>query len=652
MKSYESDQIELMTCVFRDAGIRCAATSSVLRDLVTMRSRVEREGLSFLTITLPSYGKDLEQALNQGYVDSTLFRSFKKNGAIPAFLQGMLSQVFDRDTGRRLDDVDRQISTQAIVGIRQCAYALKKLEKDCTPERVQSALDRFKSVEHELGGIRLRDCDVNDFVSVASHLWGCCGSFSAALVIPRHGPGATAEHIAGNRKYVWQYWYDRLEPFFPLLDTAYSLSAYGEQEFENVTIVSEEQELPVRVTPVPKTQKGPRIIAIEPTCMQYAQQAIREFLYETIESSYFSAGHVNFTNQQVNRDLAMSASKDGLMATLDLSDASDRVLHELAMRMFDCSPDLRDAVNACRSTRAILPDGTVIGPLKKFASMGSALCFPVESMYFYTICIVALLKEQNLPETPRNIFNVSRDVYVYGDDIIVPSKHAAAVSEYLQKYCCKVNFSKSHWAGRFRESCGMDAYEGVDVTPVYIHTTRPTDRRQARSLISWISSMNALYKRGFVEASSHIQKICERYLGPLPVVTEDSTVLGRVLDAPLTIGRYAPKVLTTDVLAQVTPGLFFWKKKRTLGSTQISEVRGWVASPIRSTDELDGYGALMKSLLLLARSAHNIALDETILTMKDLADLFGSGSAVATDHLERSVRRDAVTLKRRWCAAR
>jgi len=648
MKSHVSDQIELMCCIIRDAHIGCAANSSALRDLVTMRSRTEQEGLSFLTITLPSFGKDFEKALDQGFVDSTLFRSFKKSGAIPAFLQGMLSQVFDQETGRRFEDAVRQVNPQAVASIRQCAYAFKKLEKDCTRKRVQSALDRFESVEHELEEIRLRDCDVNDFVSVASHIWGCLCSFDATLVVPRHGPGATAEHIAGNRKYVWQYWYERLELYFPFFHHAYSIGAYGEKEFEDVTFVSEEQELPVRVTPVPKTLKGPRIIAIEPTCMQYAQQAIREYLYDTIESSYYAKGHVNFTDQSCNRDLAMSASKDGLMATLDLSDASDRVYHDLAMRMFDGVPDLRDAIEACRSTRAILPDGTLVGPLKKFASMGSALCFPVESMYFYTICVVALLKEQNLLVTPKNIFSVSRDVYVYGDDIIVPRIHAAAIVGYLQKYYCKVNVSKSFWTGRFRESCGMDAYAGVDVTPVYVHTDRPTSRRQARNVISWICSMNAFYKKGFMETSSHIQKICERHLGPLPTVTEESSVLGRIHDAPLTIGRFAP--IQTDTFMSANG------ECKLSGSLHRSEVRGWCASPVRSTDELDGYGALQKSLLTLTRrNGHpdHEASEEQRYSLKALAKGFDQNpQAVAEDHLQRSVRRGAVTLKHRWCAAR
>jgi len=607
MKSHGSDQIELMECIVLDAFIRCAATSSALRDLMTIRSRVKLEGLSFLTITLPSFGKDFERSLDLGYVDSTLFRSFRKCGAIPAFLQGMLSLVFDRGTGRRLDD--GEVSIPAIDSIRQCAYAFKKLEQDCTQERVQSSLDGFITVEHELSETRLRDCDVSDFASVALHVWSCLGSFSSALAVPKHGPGATAEHIIGNSKYVWQYWYDRLEPYFPLLDTAYTLSAYDSEEFHNVAIISEEQELPVRVTPVPKTQKGPRIIAIEPVCMQYAQQAIREYLYDTIESSWLSKGHVNFTDQSINRGLAMRASRDGLMATLDLSDASDRVKHDLAMRMFDGNPELRAAVEACRSTSALLPDGQIVTPLAKFASMGSALCFPVESMYFYTICVVALLAKLHLPVTDRNIFRVSRHVYVYGDDIIVPREHAATIVGYLQKYCCKVNVSKSHWNGKFRESCGMDAYDGIDVTPVYVHTMHPTGRRQARSLVSWVSSMNAFYKKGFMKTSSYIQKRCERYLGKLPIVTETCSGLGRVLDAPLTTER--------------------WNRK-----LQRAEISAWCASPVRCTDELGGYGALMKSLLSLARSP------------KD------GIQAIDADHLERSVRRDAVTLKRRWCTAR
>jgi hypothetical protein len=431
-------------------------------------------------------------------------------------------------------------------------------------------------------------------------------AISATQCIPRHGPGATSEGASGNQKYDWSYWHDRLEPYFPLIDNAYPLGTpFDSKELEKVTILSEEDEIPVRVISVPKTLKSPRIIAIEPCCMQYAQQGILRVLLEAIESNDLSAGHVNFTDQSINQSLAMKASSTGQLATIDLSDASDRVPHDLAMEMFSANPILKDSIEACRSTRAKLPNGTIVSPLKKFASMGSALCFPVEAMYFYTICVVALLADRKLPVTRSNVKSVTRDVYVYGDDIIVPSTNAVTVLDYLQKYNCKVNVNKTFVSGNFRESCGVDAYKGYEVTPTYIRRERPTNRQQADRLISYVATANLFYKKGYWRTASFMFKICERILGPLPYVSETSPGLGRI-----------------SFLGYRTAER--WSRK-----LHCPEVRAWVPRGVNRTDHLEGYGALMKAFLKL----------------EDLKNLPVSRDAL---HLEHSALHGAVALTRRW----
>jgi hypothetical protein len=147
---------------------------------------------------------------------------------------------------------------------------------------------------------------------------------------------------------------------------------------EDVTFDTPELEQPVKVVLVPKTLKGPRVIAEEPCCMQYVQQGIRDVLYDLLENkNRFTSGHINFRDQTVNQSLALASSSDGRLATIDLSDASDRVPYDLALLMFQSNPEVMEAIDSCRSLRAVLPSGQVIGPLRKFASMGSALCFPV-----------------------------------------------------------------------------------------------------------------------------------------------------------------------------------------------------------------------------------------------------------------------------------
>jgi len=448
-------------------------------------------------------------------------------------------------------------------------------------------------------------------------------------MVPRHGPGQTAERVTGNGKYRWHRWHDRLEPYLPLVPNAFSaLSAEiheGSQELEMVSIIPENCEQPVRVTPVPKTLKGPRIIAIEPCCMQYAQQAVRDVLYDLLEQSYPFSGHINFRDQSVNQRHALISSASGQLATIDLSDASDRVPLELALRMFDSNPDLRDLIYACRSKNAEMPNGTIV-PLNKFASMGSALCFPVEAMYFYTICIVALLKISCLPVSRKNIEQVSSDVFVYGDDILVPAHAAATVLDYLEKYNCKVNTAKTFYRGSFRESCGVDAFLGERVTPIYLGTCPPENRQQASELISWTATANLFLRKGYRRVAHFLFSRVEKILGNLPTVSETAPVLGRIT-------RWEPFSLPKR-----------WNKKY-----QRLEIMCWVPSPIYRTDKLEGFGALTKCLLRLERKPES--LEYSVLGSFNFDEYVKHLISIDPKHLERSALHGEVALNRRWVPA-
>nr|QDH90261.1 MAG: RNA-dependent RNA polymerase [Leviviridae sp.] len=580
MKSDVNDYLELMHAVYEDACIKCSADVSDLRDLMTIRARVRSEGLSFVTITLPNFCKDFERSLELGFVDPTAFSGFprvgsrRRRGAIPAFLQGMLGQLFDRETGRILDESSE--TPTLVESIRQVCLLYKKVELSCTPERDRAAIENFIAVEHELQSSSVPESDFSRLVRVGSLVWdNTLAGIQLESLVPRHGPGATAEGISGNQKYVWERWHERLEPFLPFLGGAISISAAGEKAFENVAFVPEDQEQPVKVTLVPKTLKSPRIIAIEPVCMQYAQQAVRGALYRAIESADLTGGQVNFTDQSVNQKLALVSSSTGLYATIDLSDASDRVPRDLALELFGANPDLKDFVDACRSKEAELPDGRRVR-LEKFASMGSALCFPVESMYFYTICVAARLAKYNLPLTHRNVARVAKRIFVYGDDLIVPRRDADVVLEHLQKYKCKVNTSKSFWTGKFRESCGVDAYAGYQVTPVYLRKMRPKSKQQASQIVSWVATANLFYKKGYWRTATLMYCICERVLGEeLPYVSETSSLLGRI------------SVMGFRSIGRWNSDLHLFEKK------------GLVPTPVYSCDHIDGYSALQKCLLTL-----------------------------------------------------
>lgn len=603
MKSHVSDLLELATVILMDTLAGCVANESAARDVETLTSRVEHEGLSFLTITLPAFCADFERSIREGAVGSTYFRSFRKYKRIPAFLRGIVSLVFDVDTGAILDEP----SASAVKSVRQICLAFKKVKLPCSPGRVDKAYEGFRQDERDLS-VPLDPELVQYFERVAHVMWHDLGGDhfdDPHHFIPKHGPGATAEKISGNQKFIFRKWHKRLEPYFPLDLFAYhNVNAFESKEFKELTLVERDDEQPVRVITVPKTLKSPRIIAIEPVCMQYTQQAVARGLIHALEHTRISAGHVNFTDQSINRDIAMSSSMTGIHATLDLSSASDRVPLSLVVRMLRHKPHIMRAVVACRSRNAKLQDGSVIR-LRKFASMGSAMCFPIESMYFYTLCVAARLELHKLPVTSRNAHRMSREVYIYGDDIIVPADEATVVMRFLQKYYCRVNMSKSFWSGSFRESCGMDAFRGVDVTPVYVREVRPHNKRDANQLVSWNATANQFYLAGLWQVSSYLHSKCEQILGPLPVVGKQCAGLGRVsFLRSVSIQRWSPRY-------------------------QCPEVRTWVASPVYRTDKLDGYSALLKCLL-------------------QLQDRPPIGPRTVGDHLNKSARHGAVALKRRW----
>jgi len=205
--------------------------------------------------------------------------------------------------------------------------------------------------------------------------------------------------------------------------------------------------------------------------------------------------------------------------------------------------------------------------------MGNALTFPVEAMYFYTICVVALTSEIVGPVTLSDVSKASKMVFVYGDDIIVPTRYARLVVDYLRKYNLKVSATKCFIEGNFRESCGVDAFWGTDVTPVYLRSTIPTTRKQSSKIISIVETAHQLVTAGWYGLADSLYLIAERILGgKLPTVNERSSVIGR-----LRIGA--------------RPTIHGMLRK-----TQQPYVEGWVPVPVEKVDPLDGYSALWKCL--------------------------------------------------------
>jgi hypothetical protein len=323
-----------------------------------------------LTIDLPSYEESLLLALDRGEVTPDLFLDFKKRQKLPIFLGGFMERVFDRASGAVLDSPD----TDAIRSLRQITLLYKKIELPCSPDLVQRAFDRYVECDKEVESWENSHDEelLSRFTRLASLLFSReFHSVDLAIrdfaIRPKHGPGATADKKVANAKFEFDVWSDRCEAVFPFWWYA-TTSGYSTERISRVTFLEPGTEIPVKVIDVPKTQKTPRIIAIEPSYMQYLQQGIARELNTVINKSYLY-DFVSNEFQEPNQLLALEGSISGSLATLDLSEASDRVSSLLVSKLFSGHPHLSDGVFATRSANAEVPGHGVL-PLARFASMG------------------------------------------------------------------------------------------------------------------------------------------------------------------------------------------------------------------------------------------------------------------------------------------
>jgi len=547
--------------------------TSTTRDYKTVTRRVKHEGLSFLTISLPSFGKDFEKSLDRGYVDHDLFRGFLFTGRLPRFLGGFFDLVFDRGTGCLVPfpDID------AIFSIRQLTLMDGKMEKMCSDARIRHAMKGFVDCEQELkeSDLRREASDNEAFRKMAHFLWNSVlervdRDVDEIRIVPKHGPGSTADRLTGNRKFEQTEWTDRLEEIFSSTDFLLTSPSYY-HSLGSVEFLEPGLERPVRVTAVPKTMGKPRLIAIEPTCTQYVQQGLNESVTESIGIDDLMSNFVGFDDQIPNRDLAREGSWKQNLATLDLSEASDRVSNQLVGELLAYHPSARKAWQACRSSKADV-DGYGVIPLTKYASMGSALTFPTEAMVFTTVVFLGIQNALKRPLTRRDLKSFVGQVRIYGDDIIIPVEFVQFVVERLETFGFRVNLNKTFYTGKYRESCGGDYYDGHDVTVVRVRTEIPSQRRNAaRELVSTVALRNHFYEAGMWSTAGYLDKVIGRMI-PFPIVLSTSPALGRLSFLGFSTERTHPTLHSPLVWGCV------------------------VRSPI-PVNELDGHGALLKFFL-------------------------------------------------------
>jgi hypothetical protein len=589
-KSYVAFLRDLYDAIIDDCVVEFPwLTNQLERDRTRLHEIVEEMGQRFFTIDLPAFGKHLDRCLSDQRLSRSgiAYMGGRTNRSpIPRLFGGLVLRIFNKQ-----GELRPRVDVHSVRRLRQLLLAAKKVRMECSDEATYTVTSEYFDIEAECRNPSLDwDCDGpeptrvrpisfadgllpavskgapdlfwdsrpgNDLEQlrpalecvqhVADTVFGSMGLVNYQTLRPKHGPGAVADLKAGVSKYTFPHWPANLEKFFPYAEFATANLNTGFEHFQDISDYMDllgrttyrqgpegtqpegvsTHDVPCGLLAVPKTQKGPRLIAKEPTAHQWIQQAIKRDLEEKIRNS--ALRHcINFVDQGRSQEAALKASETGMQATIDLSSASDRLSLWTVERAFRVHQDLLQAFFACR-TRYLsnkldkkLPK---LVKLRKFAPAGSALTFPVQTMVYSVICIGVLLYKRRWACDKVAIETAARLIRVFGDDLIVPVDIFGELIQVLTYLGLKVNSTKSYAKGNFRESCGMDAYMGEEVTPAYV--LEPYRASRPESVASIVACSNNFFRKGLWRTAAWLQStVPQKIAKAIPVVSADSGAFG------------------------------------------------------------------------------------------------------------------------------
>lgn len=390
------------------------------------------------------------------------------------------------------------------------------------------AEERWKATEQRLGELEWADKRTSALAEIMDTL----------LIQPdgpmlfRHGPGSVAER--GITTLTQKQEELRYHPLFDTILYRESGTIYADLALPAALrgLVGSDPRISddvARILFVRKNYKTARTVCMEPTSFMYMQQGLLSLLRRCmVAPRSFLRRYVNIDDQGRNQSMALNGSGSGGLATLDVSDASDSVSWDLVSRVF--SPEWTELLQSCRTDQVYLPRGGIMR-VKKFAPMGSAVCFPIQCLIFTAICVLAnslyrsgvTFEQFSDPDSweMRHLYRVhfprSEELCVYGDDIVIADYLVSLMMDLLPYFGFVLNVSKSFYGSQaVRESCGIYALNGDDITPLIFkvgelplleHSDDPSPEQKGKAVAveyGLIAMANMAYAEGYDRLRSYL----------------------------------------------------------------------------------------------------------------------------------------------------
>lgn len=308
----------------------------------------------------------------------------------------------------------------------------------------------------------------------------------------RHGPGAVYDREVGDDKNVFNPPSDQVLARYN--EDAFFANSEYQCELTGTSIRWREQDRDrfnlSRLALVPKDYKGPRGVYISHKETVFLQLLQGDALQRNVQKSWLRNCY-DPCDQAPSKEVAYMGSYNGGWSTLDLKDASDRITLSLVNGLAYRS----DYLDLCatRPTFLELPNGEIIKS-RMFSPMGDGKTFPVLSYICACLAVAAILDQDGIVPSRvcyDDLIDASKKCRVFGDDVAVHDKYFTAVCDAFSLNNLKVNLDKSFPFGSFREACGMDAFKGVDITPIRLRVD-PTEITSLDSLKGLIDMHNRI----------------------------------------------------------------------------------------------------------------------------------------------------------------
>lgn len=258
------------------------------------------------------------------------------------------------------------------------------------------------------------------------------------------------------------------QPFFQqMIDATPGWGKAIEQSGTNIKIIEGN-----RLFSVPKNCKEDRVCAQEPNINGTMQKMFGSVIRNLVRDKF---GLLRPTAQQHHGNMARNASVLNNGATVDAKNASGSITTGCVQ--FYLPPEWFSTLDALRSQRYTVDDEDWY-EYEQFSSMGNGFTFELETLIFYAIARAACI----ITGSSTSISRLS----TYGDDVIIPTDALDLFLKGFKHSGFEVNTSKSFSDGLFRESCGFDWFDGINVRPVFVR-----DSLSARTMVTIHNQMLA-----------------------------------------------------------------------------------------------------------------------------------------------------------------